>query len=132
MNRPPALPGVTLTYDGVGSESETERFGCSSYAVEVFLAKALFESLLADVDVVLSELEQAEDELGKFARGSKDGGFPIVTTSDTAIVSPEGRLGSRESYSGHTQGPGDTIGAGAIGTFLELLTAGDRATWNEA
>ena len=38
---------------------------------------------------------------------------------------------SMRLFCGHTQGTGDAIGAGTVGAFFELLTAGDRATRDE-
>jgi len=73
---------------GMGSERKAERLRCPSQAVDVVLAKALFEGAFADVDVVLAISEHAEDELGEFACCSKDGGFAIFSASHAAIVSP--------------------------------------------
>ena len=91
------------------------------------MAEARLIGCLAFVDVVHTVSEHTVDELGESTCDIEDGDLAFLSPGDATETSAEGRLGAGEGKGSDPEHPGYSISPGAIGTLVELLSAGDGA-----
>jgi len=83
--------------------------------------------LLADIDVVLSEAEHAEDKLCKLSSGGEDGNGASLMACHPAKRCSQGVLASLKCRSSHAQGTGNPVGSEPIAALLNRLTPSREA-----